>query len=69
MDYCVFIQTNHKQITGAIVAEYALRRYSLNNDKFQVRIVEKRNYPYFDQREGHLRRQRRLGPAVARHAG
>jgi len=32
MKACVFIQTNHKQITGAIVAEHALRRYSQNND-------------------------------------
>ena len=54
MDHCVFIQTNHKQITGAIVAEYALRRYSQHNDKFDVRIVHKQDYPYFDEREGQL---------------
>jgi hypothetical protein len=28
MDNCVFLQTNHKQIVGALVAEYALRRIS-----------------------------------------
>ena len=54
MNHTVFIQTNHKQITGAIVAEYALRRYSQNNDKFDVRIIHKKDYPYFDQREGQL---------------
>ena len=30
-----------KQITGAIVAEYALRRYSTHNDMFDVRIVQR----------------------------
>jgi len=54
MQNCVFIQTNHKQITGAIVAQHAVRRYSQNNDKFDVRIIEKKDYPYFDAREGQL---------------
>ncbi|MCO6413174.1 MAG: hypothetical protein J5I92_10555 [Thiogranum sp.] len=54
MDYCVFIHTNHKQIVGALVAEYALRRNSRNNDKFDVRIIEHRNYPFFQEREGQL---------------
>jgi hypothetical protein len=54
MQNCVFIQTNHKQITGAIVAQHALRRYSQYNDKFDVRIIEKKDYPYFDAREGQL---------------
>ena len=52
MKHGVFIQTNHKQITGAIVAEHALRRYSKNNDKFDVHIVDSRDYPMFEQREG-----------------
>ena len=26
MEYCVFIQTNHKQYLGALVAEYSLKR-------------------------------------------
>jgi hypothetical protein len=54
MEYSVFIQTNHKQITGAIVAEYALRRYSRHNDKFDVHVIHKKDYPYFDAREGQL---------------
>ena len=52
MKACVFIQTNHKQITGAIVAEYALRRYSQNNDKFDVQIMDSRDYPMFAEMEG-----------------
>lgn len=54
MENCVFIQTNHKQITGAIVAQHALRRYSVHNDRFDVRIIEKKDYPYFDAREGQM---------------
>ena len=54
MDYCVFIQTNHKQIVGALVAEYALRRNSRNNDKFDVRIINTKDYPFFQAREGQL---------------
>jgi len=27
MENCVFIQTNHKQYTGALVAQHAVRRY------------------------------------------
>ena len=52
MENCVFIQTNHKQITGAFVAQHALRRYSTHNDQFDVKIIEKKDYPYFDAREG-----------------
>jgi hypothetical protein len=54
MDYCVFIQTNHKQIVGALVARYALRRNSQHNDKFEVRIIDTRDYPFFAAREGQL---------------
>jgi hypothetical protein len=52
MQYCVFIQTNHKQMTGARVAEYALRRYSRNNDKFDIKIIEMKDYSWFVEREG-----------------
>jgi len=54
MDHSVFIQTNHKQFTGAIVAEHAIRRYSQHNDKFDVHIIETKHYPWFDAREGQL---------------
>ena len=48
----VFIQTNHKQIIGAIVAEHALRRYSANNDRFDVHVIDTRDYPVFAEHEG-----------------
>ena len=54
MDYCVFIHTNHKQIVGALVAEHALRRNSRNNDKFDVRIIQHKDYAFFNAREGQL---------------
>ena len=54
MDHCVFIQTNHKQIVGALVAKYALRRNSQHNDKFDVRIINTKDYPFFKEREGQL---------------
>jgi hypothetical protein len=54
VDYCVFIQTNHKQMVGALVAEYALRRYSSTPDKFDVRIMDVNEYPFFKAREGQL---------------
>jgi hypothetical protein len=52
MDYCVFIHTNHKQIVGALVAEHALRRNSRHNDRFGVRIIQHRDYPFMQAREG-----------------
>lgn len=52
MKHGVFIQTNHKQIVGAIVAEHALRRYSTHNDKFDVQIMNSNDYPFFAAREG-----------------
>jgi hypothetical protein len=54
MDYCVFIHTNHKQIVGALVAEHALRRNSRYNDRFVVRIIQHRDYPFLRSREGQL---------------
>ena len=52
MKHGVFIQTNHKQIVGAKVAAHALRRYSTHSDQFDVRIMDTRDYPFFQAREG-----------------
>jgi hypothetical protein len=54
VDYCVFIHTNPKQWLGALVGQYALRRHSTHNDKFDVRIIHHQDYPFFQAREGHL---------------
>jgi len=52
MEHCVFIHTNHKQIVGARVAEHALRRNSRHNDRFDVRIIEHKDYLFMQAREG-----------------
>ena len=52
MKHSVFIQTNHKQIVGALVAKHALLRYSTHNDQFNVHIMDTRDFPFFREREG-----------------
>ena len=52
MDYCVFIHTNHKQHLGAIIAEYALRRFSEHNDRFDIRTIDINDFPFFAEFEG-----------------
>jgi len=54
VEHCVFIQTNHKQWIGALVAEHALRRNSKHNDQFDVRILPIQDYPTFAAHEGKL---------------
>jgi hypothetical protein len=54
VEHCVFIHTNHKQIIGALVAAYALKRNSPNADKFDVRIIQTRDYPFLQAREGQM---------------
>lgn len=54
MKYCVYIHTNHKQIVGAYVARHALRRYSKNNDKFDVKFIQLKDYPFFNAHEGKI---------------
>ncbi len=52
MKACLFIQTNHKQIVGALVAEYAARRFSEHNDKFDVRIMHMKDFPWYREYDG-----------------
>ena len=54
MEHCVFIHTNHKQITGALVAQYALKRNSPNADKFDVQIIDTADYPWLHEHEGKM---------------
>ena len=51
---CVFIHVNHKQILGAIVGAYSLRRNSAHADRFDVRLIETKDYPFLQDREGQL---------------
>src|SRR5262245_29109462 len=52
MEHCVFIHGNPKQIVGAIVGKYALKRNSRNSDKFDVRIISTDDYPFLTEYEG-----------------
>ncbi len=54
MEHCVFIQANHKQMLGAIVAEHALRRNSAHNERFDVQIMNYDDIAVFRRREGQL---------------
>jgi hypothetical protein len=49
---CVFIHTNAKQLVGARVAEYALRRNSRRPDAFDVRLLEVESEPFLAAHEG-----------------
>ena len=54
MDHCVFIHTNEKQWLGAVLGQHALRRNSANSDKFDVRIINLKDYPFMHAREGDI---------------
>lgn len=48
----VFIHTNAKQILGAIVSEYSLKRNSKRPDDFDVVILKQEEFDFFKQKEG-----------------
>jgi hypothetical protein len=50
----VFIQTNDKQLVGALVSQYSLQRNSAHAAEFDVRILHYEDYPFFRAREGQL---------------
>ncbi len=48
----VFIHTNDRQMLGALVSEYSMRRNSSHNDAFDVRIIHTKEFPFLAAREG-----------------
>ncbi|WP_421706788.1 hypothetical protein [Algihabitans sp.] len=52
MEHCVFIHTNERQMLGALVAQYALKRNSPNADKFEVRLIKTEDHPFLLSYEG-----------------
>jgi hypothetical protein len=54
VDYRVFIHTNHRQVTGALVAAHSLKRNSKNVDKFDVQIIHTKDHPFLLAKEGQL---------------
>ena len=51
-DLSVYIQTNDKQYVGALVSAYSLKRSSPHADRFDIRIMNVKDYPFFQAREG-----------------
>jgi hypothetical protein len=49
---CVFIHTNDRQHLGAVVSRHSLRRNSTHADRFDVRILHTRDFPFLAAREG-----------------
>ncbi len=47
----VFIHTNPKQIVGAIVSEYSMRRNSKRPDDFEIRIINTEDHAFLRRRE------------------
>ena len=48
----VFIHTNHKQMVGALVSRYSLKRNSPNADKFDVRFIDTADHDFLRARDG-----------------
>ncbi len=53
----VFIHTNHKQMLGAIMSRFSLKKRSQHADEFDVRFIEVKDYPCMLEREGDLYRR------------
>jgi hypothetical protein len=49
---CVFIQTNRKQLVGALVAAHSLKRNSKSPDAFDVQIMHQEDHAFFKAKEG-----------------
>ncbi len=52
MEHCVFIHTNERQMVGALVGQYALKRNSRHADSFEVRIIHTRDHRFLQAKEG-----------------
>ena len=52
MKNCVFVHTNHRQMVGALVSQYSLKRNSRDPDAFDVRIIDTKDHAFMRAREG-----------------
>ena len=50
----VFVHTNHRQMVGALVSQYSIRRNSAHADQFEVAILHTKDHPFLAAREGEL---------------
>jgi hypothetical protein len=49
---CAFIHSNERQMLGALVGQYALKRNSAHAGKFDVRILKTEDYPFIEAMHG-----------------
>jgi hypothetical protein len=52
MKHCIFIHTNEKQIIGALVSKYSFERFASKTNAFEVKLVDTRDFPFFQGYEG-----------------
>lgn len=48
----VFIHTNDRQMLGALVSQYSMKRNARNPDNFEVELIDHANYSFFKDYEG-----------------
>ncbi len=48
----VFIHTNHRQMLGALVSQYSMKRNAAIPDQFDVRLIEHADHDFFQEYEG-----------------
>jgi hypothetical protein len=48
----VFIHTNDRQMLGALVSQYSMKRNAANPDAFDVQLIVRNDFPWFDEYEG-----------------
>ncbi len=49
---CVFVHTNDKQYIGALVSAHSMKRRSRRPESFEVRIIRREDFPFFERYEG-----------------
>jgi hypothetical protein len=49
---CVFVHTNHRQLIGALVSQYSMRRNARHPESFDVRVLHTDDHPFLRAREG-----------------
>ena len=52
MKNCVFVHTNHRQMVGALVSQYSLKRNSRDPNAFDVQIIDTKDHAFLHAREG-----------------
>lgn len=48
----VFIHTNDRQMLGALVSRYSMKRNASNPEEFDVELISHADYPFFQEYEG-----------------